>query len=110
MQLVQEGNLRFGFPDDWAVVKYDESSFYRDQIERCEGTKAVDIIAYSRGDMFIIEVKDFRGYRIQNKERLTNSDLAIEIAQKVRDTMAGMYRAHTGRHVRNSSPSVLDCS
>ena len=45
------------------------------------------------GDLYWIEVKDFRGYRIQNKRRLADGELAIEVAQKVRDSIAGIIRA-----------------
>jgi hypothetical protein len=47
-----------------------------------------------------IEVKDFRGHRIQNKLRIENGEDAIEVevAQKFRDTLAGIVGG-----VRNST-------
>jgi hypothetical protein len=44
-------------------------------------------------NLFLIEVKDFRGHRIENQKRLTNGELAIESGQKVRDTVAGIIGA-----------------
>jgi hypothetical protein len=94
MTVVEEGNLRFEFPDEWTVIKYDDSRFYRDRVQKCQSVKAADIVADSRGDIFIIEVKDFRRYRIGSKERLKNHKLATEVAEKVTDTIAGLYGAH----------------
>jgi hypothetical protein len=51
----------------------------------------------------MIEVKDLRHYRVKNKKRLKSGERDIEVAQKVRDTMAGLVGA-----IRNeSNPSVL---
>jgi hypothetical protein len=95
MTTLYEGNLCFHFPKDWQVIKYDGGNhFYRNQISKCQGTKAVDILAWSGKDLWLLEVKDFRGYRVENKNRLNNGELAIEVAQKVRDTIAGLYGAY----------------
>jgi len=94
MKTVTEGKQTFSFPDDWYVVKYDDTNFYRKSVEKCADTKAVDILALSDTDMWMIEAKDFRSYRIDNKERIANHDLVDEFARKVRDTIAGLYGAH----------------
>ena len=92
---VEEGLLRFEFPDSWRVVKYDDpGSFYGRKMERLDGTKAVDILALSPDPvLYFVEVKDFRGYRIENKPRRTGL-LWNEVAQKVRDTLAGIVGAY----------------
>ncbi len=46
------------------------------------------------GTLFLIEIKDFRGARIENKQRIEHAYLADEVAQKVRDTIAGLYGAY----------------
>jgi Holliday junction resolvase len=94
MKVIQEGQLRFFFPEEWLVNKYDESRFQQQKASKCQGTKAVDILALSQTELLMIEVKDFSGYRIVNKARLNNADLAIEFAHKVRDTIASLYGAH----------------
>lgn len=95
MSIIKEGNLTFQFPSDWQVCKYDgENHFYYNQVCQCQGTKAVDILALSGPQLFMIEAKDFRGDRIKNKERLNKGELIIEVAQKVRDTFAGLYGAY----------------
>ncbi|RKZ90283.1 MAG: hypothetical protein DRR19_10575 [Candidatus Parabeggiatoa sp. nov. 1] len=94
MIIIKEGNLTFQFPSDWHVCKYDsENHFYYNQVRRCEGTKAVDIIASSGNELFMIEAKDFRGDRINNKARILKGELVVEVTQKVKDSIVGLYGA-----------------
>jgi hypothetical protein len=108
---IDEGKLRFEFESQWRVARYDGDetaapahAFYRNQVSRLPETKAVDFVGILAGEGgYLIEIKDFRGYRIKNKKRLASADLAIEVAQKVRDTIAGLVGA-----VRNeTNPSLL---
>jgi hypothetical protein len=92
-QTFEEGRLRFSFGESWRVVKYDDHRDYRQKIAKLEGSGALDFVACRNG-LFLIEVKDFRGYRIENKERLEQGHLAEEVAGKVRDTIAGLVGAH----------------
>jgi hypothetical protein len=90
-----EGFLSFHFDDTWHAVKWDNHDAYRSGVERI-GKRAVDFCGLRSGDLFLIEVKDFRGHRIQNKDRLTGGeeeDLATEVAHKVCDTVAGLVGA-----------------
>ncbi len=92
---LEEGGLVFEFSDPWNVLKLDEHSDYRERIAKLEGTKAVDFLGILDEALYLIEVKDFRGHRIENKDRLTSGELSIEIGQKVRDSLAcvvGAYR------------------
>jgi hypothetical protein len=57
------------------------------------GTKAVDFVGLWANEIHFIEVKDFRGHRIENKPRVRDGDLAVEVAVKVRDTIAGIVGA-----------------
>ena len=94
MPAFDEGHQRFTFDDQrWAVVEYDDHPDYRQKIANLNSTKAVDFIGLYNGrdgDLYWIEVKDFRGYRIQNKPRLSDGELATEVGQKVRDSLAGV--------------------
>jgi hypothetical protein len=91
---IEEGRLRFEFDEPWQdAVKWDDSPTYRKGIGELLGTKAVDFLCRGRGMCCFIEVKDFRGYRIENKLRLANGELQLEVAQKVRDTLAGVLGA-----------------
>ncbi len=86
-------NFTFEFPDGWSVIKYDDCTFYRRQFGVPEDIKGVDILA-SGGELFIIEAKDFRDHRIENKDRMKNNELVLEIAKKIRDTVAILYGAY----------------
>jgi hypothetical protein len=87
--------LRFRFDDTWAVIKYDDHSDYVERIQHLPETKGVDFVAVlDERFLYFIEVKDFRGHRIENRARVKDGDLAIEVAQKVRDTIAGIVAAH----------------
>ena len=98
MPSFDEEHQRFAFDDQqWTVVKYDDHRDYRQKIAKLHGTKAVDFVGLHDGPdgvLYWIEVKDFRGYRIPNKPRLSGGELAAEVGQKVRDSIAGVIGAH----------------
>ena len=52
-----ESEIRFKFPDDWFVFKYDEHRFYR--YLSGEGLKGVDFIAIHQERLILIEVKSY---------------------------------------------------
>jgi len=93
-QEIREGTLPlqliFTFPDDWNVSKFDDTSFYRNRVEKLNGIKAVDIIARNNDSLQFIEVKDFRTHRIENTQRQKNGELVIEVAQKFVSTIAAL--------------------
>jgi hypothetical protein len=86
-----EGNLEFQFDQNWDVIKYDGHNFYQQRAKKLREMKAADFVAVNKNQckLYIIEVKDFR---IEHPESLTN--LADTVAQKVRDTVAGLVGAH----------------
>jgi len=108
MTRIEEGYLVFEFSEKWQVFKLDEHPDYREKIGKIDETKAVDFVGiFNNETLYFIEIKDFRGYRIENKERLLKSQLPscqlvndecqfdkgslslpIELAQKVRDSIA----------------------
>jgi len=90
-----EGRLRFSFPDTSEVTRYETWTFCRRQFQnRCrEGNKAVDFICLHGQDVWFIEVKDYRLFSRSKEEHLVD-----EVAQKVRDTLAGVAAA-----VRNAN-------
>lgn len=88
-QAIQEGQLLFTFSDSAEVSQYDDWSFYRNQFNPCfGGTKAVDFVLHENGTAWLIEVKDYRRH-----VRTKPIDLASEVAEKVRDTLAGLVAA-----------------
>lgn len=108
MATFEEGTIRFAFGGRWVVEKWDASAVYTrgvgtlggaltgaDGEARHEGTKAVDFVGVLDGDtLYLLEVKDFRGHRIENKRRQLH-ELPLEIGLKVRDTLAGLAGAHS---------------
>ena len=102
MKEVDVDSLRFSFDDRWTVVeKWDDSPAYQGGIatlngeiedELTVGTKAVDLVGICDGQLYLIEVKDYRGHAIDTKQRQTSA-LPLSIACKVRDTIAGLVGA-----------------
>jgi hypothetical protein len=88
-----EQNLSFAFSDNWEVEQYDRHGDYLGKIQKLRGSKAVDFVGMISNALFLIEVKDFRGHRIENKNRF-GGPLEEEVALKVRDTVAGLIGAH----------------
>ena len=93
-----ESELLFDFSDKtWSyLMQYDEESDFFKIRDAVKGTKAVDFIGvFDEKNLAIIDVKNFRGYRIENKSRLENGEdsLDMEVAKKVRDTIAGIAGA-----------------
>lgn len=102
--------MRFVFGDAWQIERYDHGaqgpqgqSYYRNQISRLPNTKAVDLVGLLESeDTYLIEIKDFRHFRIENQRRISNGELALEVPHKVRDTLAGIMGASC-----NESPATL---
>lgn len=89
MQEIDEGKLRFSFPDNTLASKYDDWSFYRNQFNSAfGGTKAIDLIYVDGDQTWLIEIKDYRTHR-----RTKAVEMGYEIALKVRDTLAGLAAA-----------------
>lgn len=111
MTTIREGRLELEFDETWLVVKWDDDPAFREGIcklcgeirdgetVRHEGTKAVDLIGLRESVLYLIELKDFRGHRIENKSRQV-AELPLEIGLKVRDSLAGLIGA---RH-RSADP------
>lgn len=95
-RFIVEGTLELEFGDEWdLVLKWDECPSYREGIHRLGDCKAVDVLALSRTrrQLLMIELKDFRGHRIENKGRIEGGDLFVEVGHKARDTVAGLCGA-----------------
>ena len=103
MKSFHEGKLGLDFQQNLQVIQYDRSNFFRNNVEKLQGTKAVDFLALSRDDLFIIEITDFRGHGVECREKIRKGDLVVEVAHKVRDTIPG-YVAHIGAETLNWSP------
>lgn len=119
MKTFEEGTIAFHFEDRWRVEKWDACRAYVDGVgkltgeltssagvKRAEGTKAVDFVGVLDDEvLYLLEVKDFRGHRIENQRR-QESELALEIGLKVRDTLAGLTAAVASGA---EGPWIKDC-
>lgn len=86
--------VSFDLDDRWKAVKWDDHEAYRRQIAHLEGATAVDLLGLvDETDVWLVEVKDLRGHRIENRRRVSSGRLAEEIAGKIRDTLAGVLWA-----------------
>lgn len=91
--IIVEGALELEIDSDH-VLKWDTHEAFEKGLKPRSGTKAVDVCAdiAGKGPAYI-ELKDFRASAIQNKARLRTGELAVEVAAKVRDTLAGLVWA-----------------
>ena len=90
MTEIEEGNLRFSFPEHCKAGKYDDWSFYRNRFQSVAGgSKAVDILCLVDDAAWLLEVEDYSRHT-----RTKSSDLGDEIAVKVRDTLSGLAAAN----------------
>ena len=95
-RIIVEGELELEIGDEWDVaLKWDDCSAYRRGIQTLDSCKAVDVLVFSRarGELMMIELKDFRSHRIENKDRIRDGALFVEVGHKVRDTIAGVCGA-----------------
>jgi hypothetical protein len=89
--LAEVDGLSFVFPAGWELLKYDTSSFHRNQFQKFSGgTKAVDLVAVAPGsrELWLIEAKDYRHHR-----RSKPGSVFKEMAAKVLGTLAGLATA-----------------
>lgn len=119
MKAIDVEKIRFEFGESWSVAeKWDDSPIFRQGISRLNGeykdeitgevcrvgSKAVDIIGVRGDDLYLFEVKDFRGHAIETKRRY-DEGLPLAIACKMRDTIAGLV----GAGKRTSNPWTDTC-
>ena len=79
-----------------ALHKYDDWPVYRDGIQKLRETKGLDIVGIHENQVFLGEVKNFRGHRVENKKKLQHGTLYVQTAQKLRDTLAGLVAISRG--------------
>lgn len=102
-----EGYLNFDFAVSWSAIKYDMHPQHVERMQAIE-SKAIDFCGSSRNLVLLLEVKDFRARRIDAKERF-NGPLAVSVAQKMRDSVAGVLGEHR-RLAASTGPPFDACS
>lgn len=98
--IIRETDLCFEFVDNVEAIKFDDNSYYRNRFNNIRESKAVDILAYGDKVFLFIEIKDFKGYEIQNYRRLKvnyinngEESLDYEVSKKVAMTLSCIFGA-----------------
>ena len=61
MEIREESGLKFGFPDDNIVIKFDDTKYYRDLFNKLPESKGADFISIGKDKIAFIEVKNCLG-------------------------------------------------
>lgn len=99
----EESNMVFQFPEGFKVVKLDDSSFYKKHYVSLTTSKSIDFLIFHENTYFLIEVKNFK-LSLKNKETKnrflinTSESLSLEMALKVRDSLACILGASRTQH------------
>lgn len=118
---IEESGFKFVFPEGSAVVKFDDTAFYRKLFNAMPDSKGVDFIANTKEYIAFIEVKNCTGdegncrWRIapdNAKKETTHTQvniegrdsLDIEVAQKTAMTLAALVGARSfGERSQNTA-------
>ena len=109
----EESGLKFQFPENETVIKFDDTKFYRDYFNKLPNAKGVDFISVDKYKIAFIEVKNCIGdegncrWRIAPNNQKRNKthtsvnvegrdSLDIEMAQKTAMTIAFNLRLEDG--------------
>lgn len=65
----KESNIDFEFPDEYKVIKFDDSNFYRHAFNRLPGGKGVDFLIETKDTLIFLEVKNCTGHEQENRKR-----------------------------------------
>jgi hypothetical protein len=87
-----EENLRLTFDDTWVALKLDQDVFFLERLMPIQLTRAMDLLGLHRqSELYLIEVKDFRGSAIElkNHDKMCAGDtLLLQVARKAKDSVA----------------------
>ena len=59
--IIEESGLKFQFPKNDTVIKFDDTKFYRDYFNKLPEAKGVDFISVDKNKIAFIEVKNCTG-------------------------------------------------
>ena len=125
--VIEESRLKFEFPEQNKVLKFDDTKFYRNEFNSMPGAKGVDFISLDKNSVAFIEIKNCLGdeancrWRItpDNRKRETShttvdvdgrNSLDIEVAEKIAMTLAALSGAYSFGDSRSSLKEITDFS
>ena len=106
-QRFREGQISFDFPNGWLIARPGESPYYSRHFQRFgsggQGVKEADFVAWDPAEktVWLMEVKD---YRLHPRTKI--HDLADEVVEKARDTLALLRAAQS--QDRNQPDAIRD--
>jgi len=87
--IIEEGKLQFDFPLPFNAIKFDDTIYYRNHFMKIqEGIKAIDILAITNSENYMIEVKD---YTHPETEQLSQIQLIEDIIKKIICSLSAIY-------------------
>ena len=89
MREEHERGIKFLFPDDWNVLKYENTELYKEKLMKIQNTKTVDFDCKKEDRVMLLEVKRFKEKPFCEKK----TDLANfiqEVSWQFRDTLFGL--------------------
>ncbi len=103
---MNESGIDFCFPEDYHVIKFDDTAFYQTFKSSMPNGKGIDFFADSEENLLFIEVKNCLGHESENKWRTIVGNIKpkgntfeesfdIEVAKKVQSTIACIVGANT---------------
>ena len=125
--VIEESRLKFEFPEQNKVLKFDDTKFYRNEFNSMPGAKGVDFISLDKSSVAFIEIKNCLGdeancrWRItpDNRKRETShttvdvdgrNSLDIEVAEKMAMTLAALSGAYSFGDSRSALKEITNFS
>ena len=84
--IIYESNLCFEFSEESEVVKFDDTSFYRNYFNKLPNAKGIDFIVNSQEKLLFMEVKNCLGHENDNRWRLSTDNRKVNTAPTSVDT------------------------
>ena len=114
MTFPPESDLNFDFSDaHWTcLLQFDKTRDFQNAQEALSGTKGVDFTGILENQSLVfIEVKNFRGHRIETKPRIEGGDdpVWLEAAKKIRDSVSVVVgSARNSTHLKETWQRYLE--
>lgn len=96
-----ERNIKFSFPEQWHVMRYESSEFHKKHMMPLQHTHAADFLCCNESKIMILEVKRYTEKPFNDTEE-NLSNFIDEVGWQFRDTICGISIAKI-----NSNPELM---